>query len=316
MAGAIYHFFSKISMKEVLQRFPTKAVIAVESKTPVEKALKALSDNRILSVPVVDAASGEITSLVDVLDIVCWVASKIPQHSAGSEPELRQALQEVARGLATSPISLASESSGRDPFAPVLHNVAASTVIRIFSSGIRRIPILGENDEMISTISQSDVIRFLSEHLDTMQLRPAAQMDIGSLGLGKHACLSAKLSDSVLECLWCLSTNKVSAVALIDAEGRLAGNLSASDFRGITTANIDSLLLPAGEYLQLHNPKSLAPVSVNLTTTFKQLVGEITTRRIHRVWVVDGEGRPQSVVSLTDLMHAFTTGILAHAHGE
>ncbi|KAL4431250.1 hypothetical protein ABPG75_006506 [Micractinium tetrahymenae] len=180
-------------------------------------------------------------------------------------------------------------------------------------------------------VSQSDMLRFLHKHqaqLGSTLLGSTLQQ----LGLqGKRVlCVPADLA--VIDALAGMVDARVPAVAVIDSEesGRLVGNLSISDLRGLQPSHFEQLGEPVGDFLRdggwregarwqgasllggvavkfgIKSPESLPhepPLAVcRLDSTFGEVLALLAGRHLHRLFVVDGEGRPVGVVSLTDIL--------------
>ena len=77
---------------------------------------------------------------------------------------------------------------------------------------------------------------------------------------------------------------------------------AVSDVRGLTPETFDTLLLPAGEYAAAHHPAITRVVTVTPDTTFGALLETLVSNKLHRVYVVDGEGKAASIISLTDVL--------------
>ena len=102
-------------------------------------------------------------------------------------------------------------------------------------------------------ISQSDVARFLSTHeaaLGGLGARTVA--DLGWVS-GPGSIHSVPPETSALAALATMAAKGVTGVAVVDAAGRLLGNLSASDARGLTADRLPALALPVAEFLALEH---------------------------------------------------------------
>ena len=128
-----------------------------------------------------------------------------------------------------------------------------------------------------------------------------------------------------------LHQSHVSGGPVIDAYGRCVGVLSATDFMTIVekgdddakrrTENpgcyhsawqmLDAQELPTDEVRRFMTDD---PVTVSPATPVAELARMMVDAHIHRVIVVDGEGRPVGVVSSTDILAA--VGRAAHVLGE
>jgi len=107
----------------------------------------------------------------------------------------------------------------------------------------------------------------------------------------------------------------LSAVPIIDNEGNLIANFSASNLKGLRQHTFMSLLLPVLAYLtiqpeskdfrrNLSRFKSIHPVTCTAETSFEVAVERMVSHRVHRLWVVD-DGKPIGVVSIGDVFKVF-----------
>ncbi len=102
-------------------------------------------------------------------------------------------------------------------------------------------------------ISQSDVARFLSTH--EAGLGGLGGQTVADLGWvkGPGSIVSVPPEASALAALATMAEHKVAGVAVVDAGGRLLGNMSASDARGLTADRLPALALPVAEFLALEH---------------------------------------------------------------
>jgi CBS-domain-containing membrane protein len=123
-----------------------------------------------------------------------------------------------------------------------------------------------------------------------------------------------------------LSQAHVTGAPVIDAEGRCAGVLSATDF--VHWAEAGSRPKAADEQAawscswQIFEPDTLPqdavrhymtadPVTVTVSSRIGELAQMMLDARIHRVIVVDANQRPIGIVSSTDLLAALAQAALA-----
>lgn len=99
----------------------------------------------------------------------------------------------------------------------------------------------------------------------------------------------------------------VSAVALVNAEGKLTGNFSATDLKGLYDETMPSLLDTAQDYLEKFSPSSLKPTCIRAETTVADAVKTMVEDKVHRLWVIDADFKPVGVVSMTDLNSLFVS---------
>ena len=59
------------------------------------------------------------------------------------------------------------------------------------------------------------------------------------------------LDEATADAFWTMISRAFSALGVVDDEGTLIGVLSASEVRGLTDHNLDSLTLTVGEFLEI-----------------------------------------------------------------
>jgi len=88
---------------------------------------------------------------------------------------------------------------------------------------------------------------------------------------------------------------------VIDEQGVLRGNLSASDLKYLNVHNpqefLANLNMTVGEYVAKRPPVVVTP-----DDTLENVLEKIKEHKVHRVYVVDGQNRPIQVLSLGDIM--------------
>ena len=113
-----------------------------------------------------------------------------------------------------------------------------------------------------------------------------------------------------------LTHERISGAPVVDAGGRCIGVLSSSDF--VTWAGKDGngkavhFLAPWGEMIdiddspdnEIRHYMTAQPVTVAPTAPIGELAQKMVDAHIHRVLVVVDEGRPQGIVSSTDILAA------------
>ncbi len=101
----------------------------------------------------------------------------------------------------------------------------------------------------------------------------------------------------------------VSALGVLDAEGRLAANLSASDLRAVLPDRFGVLAQPVHRFLELQCAggtsgarRARGAVAVRGDATLEEAMRAIVQLQLHHVFVVDERGAPQALVSTTDVL--------------
>ena len=97
-------------------------------------------------------------------------------------------------------------------------------------------------------MSQLDIVRFLHRHSEALNhLRDMTLTELGLLT--RREVVTAPWDSSALECFKLMTEHKVSAVGVVDREGELVANLSASDLRRLDERSFRLLALPVAEFI-------------------------------------------------------------------
>jgi CBS domain-containing protein len=97
-------------------------------------------------------------------------------------------------------------------------------------------------------------------------------------------------------------------VAVVDNKGKLMGSLSASDVKGSLDGNIfTDFYLPITMYLDKCHPQfqrenAEHPVTCMWDDTIEDVLAKLIKRKVHRLFIVDEEGRPVDTISLCDVI--------------
>jgi len=292
-----------ITAKDILAEKPFNTVITLRADTRLGEALKVLADANILSAPVV--TEKEFIGFIDVLDIVGYLLNMKKQEAKRyNEPSF-----DIASYFYNTVVKDVVNFSKWDYPVYVSQTSTLNEILQAFDTPMRhfkphRLVVLNEKSEPSNIISQSDIARFFATRIDNFST--IANKTVIELGIA-HACLMVQLDSPVDDALWTLYNNRVSGLAIINPEGRLAGNLSASDLRGIRPEGFDML---SGSVLQFlvkgteSRPKSA--VSCLPAATFSQVLSLFTLERVHRVYVVNEANVIRGVITLSDVLSALT----------
>jgi len=137
-----------------------------------------------------------------------------------------------------------------------------------------------------------------------------AEHPIGKIdGIRKHAenegVISMSINAQTIHAFWLMNFGKVYGIALVDKNGTLVANLSASDIKGIGSScsgklPFSALLLPIREFIQKAHLKP--PLKCTWETPLFNVIQQLALFRVHRVWVVDAHDKPLGVVTLSTIM--------------
>ena len=181
--------------------------------------------------------------------------------------------------------------------------------VNLFAEGIHRVPVANSTGGIIGTLSQTDIIKYLHAHLVEGELKHVGNKTVKELGLSNKTVVTVNIHDCVLAALEVIVDRSVSGVGVIDSNGKLAGNLSASDFKALYKEQFPSFLLPVGDFLEKHSPASLNPICGTENTTLIEVINEMVENHIHHLYVIE-DFKPVGIISATDVMKSLRDFVL------
>jgi len=276
-------------------------LISMKSTDTIEQTLATLALNEITGAPVFDAGTHKFIGFVDVLDLATFIANVFADNYK-KHPHLYDP-KELAQRFGMSVVEVIN-ASARDPFLPVDINASVEFLMNNFLRyGIHRVA-LQDGDKIVGLVSQSDVVRFFSQHPNNLVNERKKTLE--ELGLAKGNVVSVSYEDTLIKAFVTLLTHKITGLAVVDAHGRLVNNLSASDLKGLTKENFWKLEIQIHQMLLSMGTK-LPPVVVSPNATLGEVMDKFQKFGIHRIFVVDEESKPVNVISLTDVLNVFVT---------
>lgn len=275
MPNKLRKLLSETPLREVIPE--DHKIVVLQHDDTVGQALQTLSDNRILSAPVV--LEPEIEDVIgDGMDcstqVIGWIDAQgilwaLLEH-------LRQT-QEVSMEMMQLMMDLESEGSAfankklitimsnedreflfdRDSTSISIADAISSLFFHRLEDGSmkvsHRVALFDGHGEITAIISQMDVIRWILEHADDLgDIRDASIEDLGLL-TGTKPVVSVSPFDPCILAFDKMTRASVSGSPVVTEEGEAIANLSISDLRGLTAEHFGLLALPVAEYIALKN---------------------------------------------------------------
>lgn len=174
--------------------------------------------------------------------------------------------------------------------------------------------------KVVDILSQSDVVGYLHaklESLPSLSQCKIADLEVGTSWSDMVFVTSEMPAIDVLSMMCSKGLTSLAIVAHDSVEspraverGRLEGNLSTSDFRGLQPHEFRTLALPVQKFLatrkvsevQTKNTKEVDLVSVPEEANILQALEMLAKHRVHRVYRVNEAGRAMGVITLTDIL--------------
>lgn len=275
-------------------------LLTLKPKNTIEDAIRLLGDNKILSAPVMDA-NGEFLGFVDYLDILSHVIAAAPDDKSLEKDELGT-LKIAGRAIALVEISRIINGSGANAAVTVFEEDPLSEAAKILAKGPHRVALMNKEKKVTGVLSQSDIVNFLQANIGRGHCKEVGTKTMKELGFNSSAIFGEDIEHNIITILRRLFKEKVSALALVDSNGALAGNFSASDLRGLYLEKFPHLLDSALDFITERSPDSLKPTVCRAETPLKDVLSELTSNKLHHMWVVDGDYKPVGIVALGDVL--------------
>jgi CBS domain-containing protein len=305
-------------------------ILSVKSSDTVDSVLRLLREKSISSVPVLDEKKSDTgngtpyVAVVNATDLLIAFAFQPVFNTYDTDTkvsELKEStlsqVSEQQKKVLSYPVSdFAGLSLESKKLWTYTEKDSLSQVFDAFSAGVHRVLIShATRDKPYWTfVSQTDVLRYLKvqSYPRETKIHDIFLQSLSSLKLGTYSkdtkvfTLDAK-ETAIAGFRKMIQRNELSALPVVNADGRLVETLSASDFRHVNLDNFKDVLLPVADFLKKQRGIfQQILVTAQADEPLYSVVDKLLLTGVHRVWVVDREGKPTGVVSLTDIIKAFS----------
>eukprot|EP01080_Neovahlkampfia_damariscottae_P003318 gene3318-5758_t len=286
-----------LTIDDLTQEIDPRIAYFVTSDKTVEDCIQYLTDKKILACPAVDDKK-KVVGMVDVFDILSTLIELMPEEKDLKDED---ALERSYRAVNLKKITEVLNKSGKNPCEPMYHNTPALEMISMFADGLHRVPVLDDKEDLIVTVSQSLVVKYLTKEMKSKdEMIEFGKKSLSELFLGKVQVKALKSSDSVLKAFKIMNKHGFSSIPIVGDDDQIVGNFSNSDVKGFCKESIPSFFQTIGFYLEKQSEQALKPVTCKADDSLVSVMEKLSSGP-HRVWVVDEKNRPVSVVSMTDI---------------
>lgn len=303
------------SLKELIREttveeiFPARvgAILDAKDKDKASVAFKKLAENRILSVPLLKPGKKGYFGFFDVLDVLHYLAANVDAGELNKAENLSSLLDKL-----DCTCEQVSDSSGRDPFRPMDETAKVLRLLDTMTSRkLHRIAVIDGAGHLTTIVSASQVLAFLKENTTLIDDK-LLESKIGDIKLGYCDVVCSGLEDKPLQAFMTMRNSNVSAVAVVNEDGTIAGNISASDLRSTESPEFMNRLFSTNKEFILHtqnqnNPnegerKIRGPICVRENTTFEEAISKLVTEKVHRLYIINDQGKPIGVITAQEII--------------
>jgi len=282
-----------------------KNPICVCSATSIEDTLQILSENKFLSAPVFQLSEGnkQYLGFVDCLDIVYYLVANRTQKEESQL--LLVPLSTFWRDPQLPPLLRKKQIFVLEPTTPL------DQVVQIFitpqepcSIFYHHILVRQYGDFQLEhrILSQTDVITFLSKKLPNTLLQTRAENMGLANPLGKPNLTVMSEDHFTFEGFQKMYEEHITALPIVNKEGKLITTLSSSDTRGLNRKNLGDIMLTILDYLKKRHGELIHPITCFSSDTLEEIITKILVGKVHRVWVINSQEKVMGVISNTDIL--------------
>ncbi|XP_076948353.1 SNF1-related protein kinase regulatory subunit gamma-1-like [Bidens hawaiensis] len=208
------------------------------------------------------------------------------------------------------------------PYIPVSTDSSMLSVLLLLSKyRLRNVPVIEPGNPMIKNfITQSAVVQGLEQckgrdWFDAISVHP-----INELGLpfvSKDEVISSQSDELILEAFKKMKDNEIGGLPIVEGPTKkIVGNLSIKDirflllkqklftnFRKLTVKDFMTTIAATSE----ENKKAVSPIACKLGFTLGEVISALSTKCVHRIYVVGDANDVIGIITLRDVISCFIT---------
>jgi len=278
-----------------------KALIVVQPTIQIRDALDVLSRNGITSLPIYSHSGTQITSIVNLFDILIHLVkdSKTPNFDQEEFGKLSEPLEYV--------LGLDGDMESYRLFKSYDSDELIDT-LQAFASGIHRSLVIDATEVAAPwLLTQTDILRYVYQHPESLkELGVDVQKSIEDLQVlrdstGVDTLITASPNELAIDLYKKMAKLKIAAVPIVDENKKIVSDLSIEDLPSADLTKPNNLAVPCLEFVKGLGKTNI--VTMPKSITLNQLLEVLLTNHAHRAWIVSSDGNSLlGVVSMSDII--------------
>lgn len=287
----------------------------VEPTATIPEVLQVLTDNKISSVPVYNSSKQLYEGLVDILDLatvaVTLGSSKdLVDLAAHHTVPLADFFAQADYVFSVQSVGVLCNASERNEWRPVRTDASVEELLHLLGDPchLHRVAVVDGDSFMRGILTQSEVVAWLASLLPLLRAS-VLETKVSSTGIGSPV-ISVTEDSQALAAFRQLIDAKISGLAVVNGSGQLVACISGSDLKRPAPHRIfQDLTKTVQEFLAI-TPEAFAHSSAAITLPAEATIGDLLKllkeSHVHRLFQTDADGRPTTVISLTDVLSWFS----------
>ncbi|XP_022834518.1 5'-AMP-activated protein kinase subunit gamma-2-like isoform X1 [Spodoptera litura] len=276
---------------------PTSAKLVVfDTQLLVKKAFFALVYNGVRAAPLWDSQRQKFVGMLTITDFIKILQMYYTSPNVAMEELEEHRLEtwrQVLKGSVVPLVSIGPDNSLFDAIRMLITN------------RIHRLPVIDpETGNVLYILTHKRILRFLFLYINDLPKPSYLQNKLRDLRIGTLNDIETATEDtSIIDALRKFVNRRVSALPLIDSEGRLKDIYAKFDVINLaaekTYNNLDVSLKTANEH---RNEWFEGVQKCTLDETLFDVMERIVRAEVHRLVVVDENDKVIGIISLSDLL--------------
>jgi len=307
---------AQLATVKVSEIVPKKqSLIEIDSNTSLPKALETLAQFNIYSAPVREGNG--YCGFLGFLDVAAAIVDLFQETELlGDDFDLFSLDTKEAR-FTDEKAAKVVDLSKRNPLHPIFTTGRLYEAMKSFKeTGVHRLPMHDRYDtqflRMDNLLTQSALISYFAKY--NTALREISTFTLEQKQLGIKPVVSVKEDEKAYEAFKVMIKQGVSAVAVVDANGKFVNSLTGKDIKvlvqrtkGKSKVSFAPLYESAGKFAALTRKDApgksiVATGSCTLKSTIHDVILQLAQSHFHRLFVLDSDQKPIGVVSLGDII--------------
>lgn len=281
-------------------------LIVLDTSLLVKKSLNILLQNNVVSAPLWNNKTSRFAGLLTSSDFINVIQYyfQFPEKFELVDQLTLDGLREVEKAIGVAQI----ETGCIHPFKSLYE-----ACVKMLESKARRIPLIDEDEKthreiVVSVLTQYRILKFVALNCKETKMLLKPLKSIAALREQKHIS-KCTMNTPVIEVIHLLTTNSVSSIPIVNEADKLINVYEAVDVLALVKGGMytdldlsvgDALLRRAEDFEGVH--------TCTLNDRLSTIMDTIRKSRLHRLFVVDEEGRLLNVITLSDILNYILSG--------
>ncbi|KAK9240738.1 hypothetical protein V1525DRAFT_394833 [Lipomyces kononenkoae] len=280
-------------------------LLVLDTSLLVRKSLNILIQNGIVSAPLWNSKTSKFAGLLtsqDYINVIQYYYQN-PEKMDKIDLFTLDGLRDVERAIGLQPL----ESISVHPFKRLY-----DACLKMVASKGRRIPLIDYDEEnkreiVLSVLTQYRILKFVAQNCkETRMLRKPLK----DLNIGVYSNLATATMDTpVIDVIHLLASRGVSSIPILDNDGVLQNIYESIDVLTLIKGGIyNDLQLTVGEALMRRSDEFEGVYTCTDQDRLDTIMDTIRRSRLHRLIIVDNDGKLQGIVTLGDILQYLLSG--------